>query len=352
MLRFIATDKGFYEDGLVFLTDTRSVETEFIRILNWHKDAFRDVESLKLMKDIDSAKRQGDYGVVTPIGESCISCLSTGCKFGLLMLFFKKKQSVKLMVEISAAGINVWNWLANNICYEVYICREKLYYEILEIDNAEVVDAEDIYNKDDKGKYWEFISKCEDYPYQMTPELEKRAYEDYCRFRDEKVSCFPKEEIDIATFVKRFPKAEQYLNDEYDGIAFSNYKIINHCANISNDFSVYRRLPLYVCGKSENHVRYQKACSVKWPDFLEIMFFDVLDGDWWDWVDGRQTRNKYGELFTSWFVLVLNGSEQCKVEEYPREALLGIEVDTEKKVIIIYDREQAVERFHILYLQC
>lgn len=59
MLRFIATDKGFYEDGFVFLTDTRSVETEFIRILNWHKDAFRDVESLKLMKDIDSAKRQG-----------------------------------------------------------------------------------------------------------------------------------------------------------------------------------------------------------------------------------------------------------------------------------------------------
>lgn len=86
MLRFITTDKEFYESGLVFLTDTRSIETEFIHVLNWHRDAFRDAESLKLMKDIDSIKRHGDYGVVTPIDESCISCLSIGYKLGLRCL--------------------------------------------------------------------------------------------------------------------------------------------------------------------------------------------------------------------------------------------------------------------------
>ena len=53
--------------------------------------AFWEEEALQFMKDIDTAKRQGDYGVVTDFGESCITCFSTGCKFGLLVLYLTRK---------------------------------------------------------------------------------------------------------------------------------------------------------------------------------------------------------------------------------------------------------------------
>ena len=87
MLRVILLDEAFYGKETVFLTKTMEVEREFLRIFSRDRNAFRDADCLALMQDIDSAKRQGDYGVVTPFGESSISCLSTGCKFGLIVLY-------------------------------------------------------------------------------------------------------------------------------------------------------------------------------------------------------------------------------------------------------------------------
>ena len=92
MLNLIMKEmKDFYSyKNKVFLLRTADVEKKFVEVLNLHKDAFWDEKSLELMKNIDTAKRQGDYGVVTDIGESCITCLSTGCKFGLLVLYYQK----------------------------------------------------------------------------------------------------------------------------------------------------------------------------------------------------------------------------------------------------------------------
>ena len=104
MLRVILLDEAFYGKETVFLTKTMEVEREFLRIFSRDRNAFRDADCLALMQDIDSAKRQGDYGVVTPFGESSISCLSTGCKFGLIVLYYEKKGPAKLITEFGAAG--------------------------------------------------------------------------------------------------------------------------------------------------------------------------------------------------------------------------------------------------------
>lgn len=112
MLNLIMKEmKDFYSyKNKVFLLRTADVEKKFVEVLNLHKDAFWDEKSLELMKNIDTAKRQGDYGVVTDIGESCIICLSTGCKFGLLVLYYQKYPKVKILVREYVVGRNVWRW--------------------------------------------------------------------------------------------------------------------------------------------------------------------------------------------------------------------------------------------------
>ena len=50
-----------------------------------------------------------------------------------------------------------------------------------------------------------------------------------------------------------------------------------------------------------------------------------------------------------WFVLVLNGDEQCEIDKYPQETLVGIEVEKRCKCIKIYNPTAAVELFHEIY---
>lgn len=57
----------------------------------------------------------------------------------------------------------------------------------------------------------------------------------------------------------------------------------------------------------------------------------------------------YRKVFDTWFALVLNCDESCKIVEYPKKSLFGIEVDWKKKLVTIYDKKQAVARFHTLY---
>ena len=52
-----------------------------------------------------------------------------------------------------------------------------------------------------------------------------------------------------------------------------------------------------------------------------------------------------------WFVLVLNGDELCLIKDYPKETIMGIEVDMEGKSITIHEKKKAVERFHALYAE-
>ena len=88
---------GYLISDVIYLTNTEEVERQFVQILNDYRDAFWEEEALQFMKDVDTAKRQGDYGVVTDFGESCITCLSTGCKFGLCMMVKQLMQAISLV---------------------------------------------------------------------------------------------------------------------------------------------------------------------------------------------------------------------------------------------------------------
>ena len=176
MLRVILLDEAFYGKETVFLTKTMEVEREFLRIFSRDRNAFRDADCLALMQDIDSAKRQGDYGVVAPFGESSISCLSTGCKFGLIVLYYEKKGPAKLITEFGAAGDNVWEWLIRqDRGYQVFMCVETVYPGMTGWKNVEFVYKDQVY-QGAMGEVYSFASHARWDSYDMTKEREKLAF--------------------------------------------------------------------------------------------------------------------------------------------------------------------------------
>ncbi len=173
MLNLIMKEmKDFYSyKNKVFLLRTADVEKEFVEVLNLHKDAFWDEKSLELMKNIDTAKRQGDYGVVTDIGESCITCLSTGCKFGLLVLYYQKYPKVKILVREYVVGRNVWRWLAEHGDFTFYLEQEQV-DDLLNVDGEyQLWYKGNSYDCHDKFKIWDICTKA---VYGMTKESEKK----------------------------------------------------------------------------------------------------------------------------------------------------------------------------------
>ena len=352
MLKIVLLDKIFYDRGAVFLTETAKVEREFLQVLNNDREAFRDAVSLALMEAIDSAKRQGDYGVVTPFGESCISCLSTGCKFGLLVLFFRSMKQVKLITEFGAAGSNVWEWLAKNVNVQVYMCKENVYLGMMKLDHMKFICEGRLYDPNSRelnNSIW--AAQCA--PYTMTRERENQAYE--WRGKTREIHCLLKEEQPLVDFVQRFPDGASYfdcdryeLEDMLDML--KKFKVTNYCSYIPVEFE-YRRHPLYVCGIGADGVQYQQVNSVKYPQFMELLFYDVLEGTWQYEKNKEFTYSEtwYGNIFDSWFVLVVNHNESCEVREYPQKSLFGIEVKWKEKQIVIYDKKQAVDYFHKLY---
>ncbi|WP_405322089.1 hypothetical protein [Frisingicoccus sp.] len=309
------------------------------------------------MKDIDSAERKGDYGVATDMGESCITCLSTGCKLGLLALYYRTNPRVKLLIEIEAAGKNVWKWLASNENLQFYVLKEKVNYAFLGIPHIEVLDDGKIYNPDDSHKFWELIHRCENSPYIVTKKTENRAYQHYMGYREKHVHCPVKEELEITEFIKRFSGSEYYLDtehfndtfseDEYTDL-FEDFRVINYCSYLPDHFP-FRRHPIYICGNRQNKIEFEKTNSVTYPGFLELLFSDVLNGEYSVMEETGQVFHPYRKEYDAWFALILEGDESCPVQTYPKDTMFGIEVEMEKKCITIYDNEQAIDRFHSLY---
>ena len=327
----------------VYLVDTRSIEREFQRVLNWHKDAFWDENSLALMKEIDNAKRDGDYGVVTHIGESCITCLSTGCKFGLLVLYYSRKAPhLKLIIESHVVGENVWEWLAKHTDVILYIFPENLNSTFVGVEGLAIIHEGMTYKMGVGVSYWDLLWGCEDIPFTMTKEKEAKAYELYFRYIKQPFFCNLKEEITLKEFITRFPEHEWFIQDVEE-----DYKVINYLNYLPLEFPS-RRHPLYVCGEKEGKIECCKINSTKYPSLLDIIFYDVLDGDYYTF-HGKSEVHKFCEEYDRWFVLVLNGDEKCLIRDYPKETLLGIEVEKENKCIKIYDPIAAVEHFHEIY---
>lgn len=210
MLTVTVLDQGEYPDRAVFLRDTEAVEREFLSILNFRREAFRDEDSLALMEAIDSAKRQGDYGVVTPFGESCITCLSTGCKFGLLMLYYRKYKQVKPIVQLDEIGSNVWKWLSEHADCKVYTYDKEELWQVELLKHAELLYEDHTYQSR-SNELSDMVNKLMDDPYTMTRESEEKAYERAKKMRDEEVFIPLKETIGIEEFISRFPESDQYF---------------------------------------------------------------------------------------------------------------------------------------------
>lgn len=347
--------------GAVHLTNTRDVEKNFVSVLNFFKEAFWDEDSLAIMREIDSAERQGDYGVVTPLGESCITCLSTGCKFGLLVLFYRKSEQV-LNVRPGAAGRNVWSWLSERIDYQVYICPKTAANEMWWLKNAEFVDGDKRYPSNEFARIcW----KADDALYIMTRESEQKAYERAKNERDEAVFIPLKETIGIEEFISRFPESDRYFTkkedcdweeeEEWDWEEqreneFRDFTVVNYCSSFLVELPCYKH-PLCICGTKGKEVTFSWGRSVKDPLFLELLFYNVLDASWWSEKEGNSIQERCQDLFDSWFVLVINSDRTCKVEDYAKLAMFGFEVEKEKRQVTIYKKEQAVERFHELFVQ-
>ena len=337
----------------MYLIDTESVEREFQRVVNWHKDAFWDEKSIEFMNVIDHAKRQGDYGVVTPIGESCITCLSTGCKFGLLVLYYTAPNfNVKLIVDYYVAGENVWEWLTSNLDATLYIFQENLCVSLTNHKNLNIEHDGVLYEVGDDFEALDMIIDCEAIPYTMTKESEAQAYEEYERHskynKDVYFNCVV-EEMLIDDFVQYFSDFEYYLEninvDEQLRRKVDGYNIDVYCNYLPQELPC-RRHPIYICGEKKNgQIVSSKVNSVKYPTFLELFFYDVWDGGYYK----EQERRAFHEEYVRWFALVLDGDERCLIRNYPKETLFGIEVDKKCAYITIYDSATAIKKFHELY---
>ena len=345
-MKIMVVNKENIEGYNKYLRDDMDVEVEFMRILENQKNAFKDEESLALMKEIDGAIRKGAYGVETPFAKSCISCLSTGCKFGLVVLYYlKKNPDLDIFIKWEIAGDNVWEWLIEHTDAVLYVFEEDMNYLFLGYDKLEVLYENVCYEGVD---IWDVINKCNKNIYDLTKEKESKAYDRYQLeiTRSKKVFCDLKEEISLEQFVERFSN-KTYCTWDEEWEVFKDYTVINYCNSISDDF-FYRKLPLYVWGKTENEMETFITMTVKYPRFLEILYDDVLG----DYVEEPENHHKsyYKERYESWFVLVLEEEEVCPIKDYPDKTIMGIEVNRLEKKITILNAHQAVERFHELYI--
>ena len=105
---------------------------------------------------------------------------------------------------------------------------------------------------------------------------------------------------------------------------------------MQNDLG-YRRLPIWFLRPVDGGYKLHCECSVKYPKFLELILYDIVDSGICKDAD-------------TYFALVPEGEERCKIDEYPFKTQYGVLVEKRKKRITILDKDAAVEKFHELYL--
>lgn len=319
---------------------TREIEDTFKRIVEWEEKAFRDKESLEFMKKIDGAVRQGDYGVVTRFGKSCITCLSTGCKLGLLLLYYRNEKRPHIITQFEAAGDNVWNCLRKDYGVELYMLRLDAYRGLSENYCSDMEDARIIIDgilfsekkKDIREKYDRYIEE----QFIVTKEKEEQAYSKYADSKERVLRRYLQEEMTLeALYDAIAKKGEVPANDCPKG-----YRVINYCTEIPAHY-IFRRLPLWIMGRKGLEYEFRKTISVKYPTLLELLADDIINK-----YEYEHDYNFYRLMYDEYFVLVLNDEERCKVSEYPEKTLYGVLCNSEEKLVTIYSKRQAVEKFH------
>ena len=326
-------------DKWIFLNSKEAVEDEFRKIVEWHSTAFKDEMSIKMMKEIDNAVRVGAYGVRTPIGKSCITCLSSGCKLGLLLWYYKDID-IPILTNLSRAGNNVWQFIAENFDVSFYT-EEYDFYRLCDFNIDITIDGV-LYKKEEKNfsALFDLYLRKEDEPYKITKERELDAYNRFSSGIQHDMYRDLKEEMTLKEFISSIdPKFDR---DEYD----FDYRVVNYCSVIPNSFT-YRKHPIWFVGVKDSKYEFFIDLSVKYPSFLELFVDDIIYG--YDWEDGEQVY--LSQSYDKYFALVINDEERCIIREYPSNALFGVLVNAKSKTVELYDSRQAVHKFHEFYIK-
>lgn len=241
----------------VNLAGKEEVVDEFKRIVEWHSAAFKDKMSRNIMKEIDHAVRSGAYGVRTDEGKSCITSLSTDCKFALILWYYHDKD-VTILTDFAHVGGYVWEFIHKNFECSLHMIMEKIEIPLefkipLEIDGMVC---------EDFSKIQEVLFQKLDKVYEITKETELEAYNYFVKWNDKGIDRMLKEELELEQFVKSIEA--DYDLGEYD----MNYQVVNYCGEIS-DFYEYQTILIWIVGKKGNSYQFFSKRSLESPSFFE-----------------------------------------------------------------------------------
>lgn len=127
----------YYAGRYIKFLDTRDVEEEFLFLYNqmllgedeglWDGDrpSFDTPFDITIMKEIDGAERLELQVVRTEIGMAPLTCLSTGCKFGLLVNYYSSLEC-KIVAEWGVADEKVFELIGRELNMTIYMDRSKM----------------------------------------------------------------------------------------------------------------------------------------------------------------------------------------------------------------------------------
>lgn len=332
---YVSVHKEYPDKYVMDLRDVASVEHEYRHIIEWHSKAFKDEMSLKIMDAIDGAKRVGAYGVRTPIGKSCITCLSSGCKFALLLWYFRENDHIVIVTDFGRGGNNVWEFIAENFDCNLFMCKEE--FHVPHDFNVPITIDGVFYSKEVGGNgIWDLLWRVQEEPYEITKEKELKAYHKYIEQTATEYIYRPlKEELSIGDFIAAFETEGVSVSEDYLKL---DYTIVNCLSAVKDDLG-WRRLPIWFLYQKDADYKLCNSVSVKFPHFIEIILYDVVNCDACEDAD-------------TYFALVLDGegAERCKIAQYPFKTQYGVLVEKKEKRITILDKDAAVKKFHALYI--
>ena len=317
----------------VNLAGKEEVVNEFRRLVEWHSAAFKDKMSRNIMKEIDHAVRVGAYGVRTEEGKTCITSLSTDCKFALILWYYHDKD-VTILTNLDHVGGHVWEFIHKNMECSLHMIMERIEVPLelkipLEIDGMVC---------ENFSKILEVLFQKQDKIYEITKETELEAYNHFVKWNDKGFDRMLKEELELEQFVKSIEA--DYNPGDYD----MDYHVVNYCGELS-DFYEYETIPVWIVGKKGDSYQFFSINSVRNPDFLELLVNDIIHG--FRLCKGENIY--FSEEYDEFFALVLDCEERCRIREYPEQVAFGVLCKPAKKTVEIYDKRQAVHRFHERY---